>query len=303
MRIAYLMQYTENNYDEITENIDQLIDAGDDVYIILNSPDLRDDMTLAYCDEPALHIVHEQDGALPADLSMPRGFIVEMRNALEYEEEDEIKYDYFITLTDGMLPIVKKAELEEYLNQHSTKDIYYITGNSQEDEEVARRFEDYAFFTNAYDFQKSKMIRGMNKLTANVIHNFKQRTTDDTLYLSYPWFILTHDSAQALVDNFGYCAETFKMCLYPEELCLATMLQKFSTVEHVNENVWLSGETGKYEFKKPVSNITQELLDQNKTALFASKIHSSDNLYIYQNYFDKYREDIPVEDDDFINED
>lgn len=37
------------------------------------------------------------------------------------------------------------------------------------------RFEEYAFFTNSMDFQKSKIIQGMNKFTAGVIHNFKQK--------------------------------------------------------------------------------------------------------------------------------
>ncbi len=292
MKIAYLVQYTEDSYDEITENIDTLLDAGDDVYIINNSVDIRDDITLAYCDEPHLHNVHEQDGALPADLSMTRGYLVQMKAALKTEEEEGFQYDYFITLSSGMLPIVTRKELIRTLEQYPNQDIYYVDSSSQENPDIKRRFEDYAFFTNAYDFQKSKIIRGMNKMTASIVHNFKQREINETLYLSYPWFILTHESAQVLVDHIGDCSDTFKMCLYPEEMAIATLLKKYSSVPHHNANLWLAGPEGTYQFMKPVGNVTQEDIDAHPECLFAAKIHSKDNLYVYQNYFDRYKEEI-----------
>lgn len=288
MRIAYLMQYTEKNYDEVTENIDQLIDGGDDVYIICNDSGVRDDMMLAYCDEPKLQIVYEQDGALPADLSMPRGFLVEMKKALDVEEAGDFQYDYFITLSDGMLPIASRKRLLDYLNEHPGQDIYYETANSETDPQLQRRFEEYAFFTNTFDFQKSRLIRGMNKMTSTVVHNFTKRDFDDTIYLSHPWFILTHKSVQALVENFGYCSETFKMCLYPEELAIATMLHKFSDVPHHNEDIWVCGETGTYEYTTAIKPLTEDAVLARPNGLFGSKIHSDLNMSVYQNYFDSY---------------
>ena len=288
MRIAYLMQYTGKDYDEVTENIDQLIDGGDDVYILCNESSVRDDMMLAYCDEPKLQIIYEQDGALPADLSMPRGYLVQMKKALEVEEAEGFTYDYFITLSDGMIPIASRDRLIAYLNQHPNKDIYYETANSDEDETLKRRFEDYAFFTNTMDFQKSRLIRGMNKMTSSVVHNFTQREINDTLYLSYPWFVLTRQSAQALVQNRGYCSETFKMCLYPEELAFATMLHKFSDAEHVNENIWLTASDGNYHYQKPVETLSQENITAYPDRYFGAKIHSTDNFHVYQNVFDSY---------------
>ncbi len=288
MRIAYLMQYTDKDYDEVTENIDQFIDGGDDVYILCNESGIRDDMMLAYCDEPKLQIIYEQDGALPADLSMPRGFLVQMKKALEVEQTEGFTYDYFITLSDGMLPLVSREELVSYLNEHKGQDIYYEVGNSKDNEDIQRRFEDYAFFTNTMDFQKSRLIRGMNKMTSTVLHNFKQREFTDTIYQSYPWFILTHDSVQALAENIGYCSDTFKMSLYPEELALATMLHKFSKVPHHNENVWLCGKTADYQFTKPVQPLDEETIHANPGRLFGTKIHSTNNFNVYQNTFDMY---------------
>lgn len=76
-------------------------------------------------------------------------------------------------MTDGMIPTKSKAQLVEYLEEHEDKDIYYEVDNSDENEEVKKRFENYAFFTNSYDFQKSKTIRAMNKMTSSLVHSFK----------------------------------------------------------------------------------------------------------------------------------
>ena len=286
MKIAYLMHYMKKNFEELTENLDILINEGDDVYLMVNDDDLRDDLILSYCDTPNLHVAHHQQTALPADMSLPRGFIVLMKDALEYEQEDgTFTYDRFITMTDGMIPTVSKNELVEYLNQHENEDIYYEVENSKENEDVKKRFENYAFFTNSYDFQKSRTIRAMNKMTSNIVHSFKKRQTEDTIYVSYPWFILTHESTKVLADNLAYCSNTFKMCLYPEEMAIATMLHKYSNVKHHNENVWAIGKSGEYTFQKPMENVNKDVISGK---YFAALAHSDDNLEVYEDYFDAY---------------
>ena len=261
MKIAYLMHYMKNNFEEITENLDILINQGDDVYLMVNDDDLRDDLILSYCDTPNLHVAHHQQTALPADMSLPRGFIVLMKDALEFEKEDgSFTYDRFIIMTDGMIPTKSKAQLVEYLETHEDEDIYYEVDNSDENVEVKKRFENYAFFTNSYDFQKSKTIRAMNKMTSSLVHSFKKREIEDTIYISYPWFILTHESAKALADNLAYCSNTFKMCLYPEEMAIATMLHKFSNVDHHNENIWAVGKNGEYILQQPMENVELDLV-------------------------------------------
>ena len=51
MKIAYLILYTEKNYEEITENLDKILDAGDDAYVMINNDDFRDEVFLVYADE------------------------------------------------------------------------------------------------------------------------------------------------------------------------------------------------------------------------------------------------------------
>ncbi|MDD7280697.1 MAG: hypothetical protein PUH10_01665 [Erysipelotrichaceae bacterium] len=288
MRIAYLVLYTEKNFEEITENLDKILDAGDDAYVMINDADLRDEVFLAYADEPRLHVSTKQDSALPADLSTPRGFICQIEEALDYEQQDDFQYDYFITLTDGMLPLIHKEQMDAFLKELNHKDCYYEITNSNENKELQERLEQYAFFTNSYDFQKSKIIRGMNNMTSNIVTKFKKRDIEDTVYLTYPWFILTHESATALADNKAYCTTNFMMCQYPEELVFGTMLHKFSNVEHVNKDVWLIGETNSYLLMSPVKPVTMDQIINNKDKIFAGKIHSGTNLDVYQNTFDIY---------------
>ena len=289
MKIAYCMLYTEKNYEELTENIDQLLDGGDDVYVMINDDDLRDDVFIAYVDEPRLHVATRQQSAIPADLSLPRGQIFQMMDALDYELDSEnTHYDYFITLTDGMIPLVSKKEMDAFLESLEGKDCYYVQATTDESEELRKRVEEYAFFTNSFDFQKSRMIQGMNNITSSIVKNFKHREVNDTVVLTYPWFILHRNSAIDIVENMEYCSNTFMMCKYAEELALGTMLKKFSSTDHVNKNVWVAGDTGEYQFEKPVKNASLELINQFPDALFATKVHSDTDIQTYQEIFDRY---------------
>ena len=288
MKIAYCIHYLGKSFDELSENVDQLIDQGDDVFVMINDDDLRDQMVITYADDPALHVSQIQQQALHGDLSLPRGQIVQLRNALDAQINEKKSYDRFILLTDGMLPLKSKEEIVCYLDQYPDQDIYYIKATSQEDPSLKKRFENYAFFTNTLSFQKSKMVKGMNTITSKLVHNFKKREIEDTLVLSYPWFILTEKSARALGDAFPYCSNPFKMCLYPEELAIATMLRKFSDVKHHNESVWVVGKNGEYQFQEPIEPLSEEALRSHPKALFGATIHPETNLSIYQDYFDAY---------------
>ncbi len=288
MKIAFCIHYMGTSYDELSENIDQLIEYGDEVFAMINDDDLRDQMVISYADEPSVHVSQIQQKALPADLSLPRGQIIQLRNALDAQINEHKQYDRFIVMSDGMLPLCTRRQLVDYLDQHEGKDIYYVVNDSSKDSSIEQRFENYAFFTNTINFQTSKMIKGMNAMTSKIVHNFKQRKIDDILVQSYPWFILTPQSAKILADEFAYCSNTFKMCLYPEELAIATMLRKFSPVEHINEDIWVCGPSGNYKSCEPIAPLTQEAIDQKPHALFGTKIKSSENLSIYQNYFDQY---------------
>ena len=288
MKIAYCLLYAENNFEEITENIDQFLEAGDDVYIMINDDDTRDSVFMTYVDEPRCHVSARQQSAIPADLSLPRGQLFQMMDALDHEQDDpSIHYDYFITLTDGMLPLVSKKEMDEFLTSLEGKDCYYVESSTDTDDALKERVKEYAFFTNSFDFQKSKIIQGMNNMTASIFQKFKKREIEDTVLLTYPWFILSRDSAIDLANNFEYCSTNFLMCKYPEEMAIGTMLNKFAENEHVNKNVWLCGESEQYQFEKPIKNATLEFIKEHPGYLFASKIHSSD-IQTYQEVFDIY---------------
>jgi hypothetical protein len=130
------------------------------------------------------------------------------------------------------------------------------------------------------------MIQGMNKLTQKTVGLFKKREMDDEVVVTLPWFILSHDSAEVLEENFPYCSNTFKMCMYPEELCVGTMLAKFSDAKHVDKNVWAIGKNG-YELMKPIKPADRETIRSMPEALFAAKINA-DNIDLYQDTFDLY---------------
>lgn len=290
MKIAYTMIYEGKDFEEITENIDQLLDQGDHVFLILNDEDLHDQLILSYCNEPAFHMVQGQPGALAGDLSSARGVVVSIKEALAYQENADIQFDAFINLTDGMIPIKSKSEIDAYIQSYKDQDIYFVKATSNEDPTILERWKEYSLFTNSMDFQKSRFIQGINSITAKAISNFKHKEIDDVLVLSYPWFILTPASAKALAENLAYCSDTFKMCQYPEEMAIATMLHKFSNVEHHNENVWVCGNDGEYVFEKPIKPTSLETIESHPNALFAAKIHSTDNLYTYQETFDLYNQ-------------
>lgn len=278
MKLTFLIQYQGKDFDEISENIDVLLHHGDSVYIIANEQSIRDDLMLAYADESRMNVVYEQDGALPADLSMPRGYLISLKEA--FEKEDDA--DYFITLSDGMIPLVKREVLVDYLQKYPT-DIYHVLAKSSESKDLQRRLEHYAFFTNSYSFQTSKIIQAMERFTTRFVHLWKKRTFQDEVIQTLPWFILTRQSAQILVDHFSYCAQTFKMCAYPEELVIGTMLHHFSPVKHHDDNIWACD----YVSQQAVP----ALKNIKKGYLFGAKINPRDNLAIYSSTFDTYCQD------------
>lgn len=71
MKIAYLMHYIGNDFEELSENIDQLLEQGDHVFVMINDEGLRDDIFIAYGSVPECHIAGMQGAALHGDLSLP----------------------------------------------------------------------------------------------------------------------------------------------------------------------------------------------------------------------------------------
>ena len=289
MKIAYLMHYIGNDFEELSENIDQLLEQGDHVFVMINDEGLRDDIFIAYGSVPECHIAGMQGAALHGDLSLPRGTILQMREALEQEEDTGVYFDYFINLTDGMMPVRSREEIVAVMESLDGKDNYVTVADSDHSPELKKRMEEYAFFTNSLNFQKSRMLQGMNSLTKNIVKNFKNRETEDVVVQTWPFFVLSHDSAEALAENLAYCSNQFMMCLYPEELCFGTMLRKYSNADHEERKLWITGQ-GDYQEQAVIQPVTMDQILQAPEALFALRVKAKENLPVYQNVFDAYNQ-------------
>ena len=146
MRIAYLV-HTDRNYEEIIELVNQLTKQEDHVFIMINDNDLRDQIFFVYADFPRVHISKRQEYGQSGDLSLARGTIIQMKEALEIGG-----FDYFINLTDGMMPVKPRTEIISFLKENNGKDFYYV---SCDEDQVLRKksrsllsFHKYAGFSN-----------------------------------------------------------------------------------------------------------------------------------------------------------
>lgn len=288
MKIAYLL-HTERDYEEIIEITNQLIKQGDHVFMMINDNSLRDKISFVYADDLKVHISHTQEFAQEGDLSLARGTIIQIKEAL-----DIYAFDYFINLTDSMLPIKTRSEIVSYLEEHSGKDFYYIDRN--EDPQLRKKAEKYYTFTNLLAFPTSKFVRGITKATASVLSSLGiRRKLKDSYIIGSPWFILTNESAQKLAAHYDYVSTTFKLSWYPEEMYIPMMMKKFvydtKEDDHINNDLRIIGPNGSWEESSGAKPITEELLEQHPEALFAAKINTTDNLYLFERYFDKYNQD------------
>lgn len=107
MKIAYLM-HSDRKYDEVVETINQLTKQGDHVFIMINDDDLREQVQFVYMDYSRVHISHTQEFAQEGDMSMARGTLIQMKEAVQ------IGFDYYINLNDGMMPIKTRRKLPHF---------------------------------------------------------------------------------------------------------------------------------------------------------------------------------------------
>ena len=131
MKIAYLM-HSDRKYDEVVETINQLTKQGDHVFIMINDDDLREQVQFVYMDYSRVHISHTQEFAQEGDMSMARGTLIQMKEAVQ------IGFDYYINLNDGMMPIKTREEITAFLEEQNGKDFYYVE-TSEKEEDVYKR--------------------------------------------------------------------------------------------------------------------------------------------------------------------
>lgn len=291
MKIAYLV-HSDRDYDELLETINQLVKQDDHVFIMMNDNDLREKVSFVYADNRNVHISHIQEFAQEGDLSLARGTIIQMKEALEMGG-----FDYFINLTDAMMPIKTRTEIVAFLEANNGKDFYYVDRDETQDDNLRKKTCKYYTLTSLLAFPTNGFVRGSAKVIASICNTLGiRRKLDDTIKIGSPWFIISRKSAIALVENYSYVSTTFKLSWYPEELYIPMMMEKFvytngDSDRHVNEDLRVVGPDGKWVESSSAKLISEDIINANPKALFAGKITVEDTLSLYETYFDKYNED------------
>lgn len=292
MKIAYLM-HSDREYDELLETINQLIKQQDHIFIMINDNDLRSKIHFVYAEDKRVHISETQEFAQEGDMSLARGTMIQMREALDLGG-----FDYFINLTDGMMPIKTRTEIVEFLEKNNGKDFYYVDRDETQDAELRKNALKYYTFTNLLSFPTGKFTRWFTKMNANFFNLIGlRRKLDDQYMIGSPWFILTKKSAITLVENLAYVSSNFKLSWYPEEMYIPMMMSKFvyksnDSERHVNNDLRAIGPNGKWIESQGARELNEDALKSRPEALFAGKITTDPNtLHLYETYFDKYNED------------
>lgn len=284
MRIAYLV-HTYREYDETIETINQLIRQGDHVFIMINDNDLRDKIRFVYAESQRVHISSIQEYAQEGDLSMARGTILQLREAVECK----VEFDYYINLSDGMMPIKPRNEIVDFLSENNGKNFYYVDRNEKDDPQLRKDTIKYYPFTNLIAFPTKKVTRKFTRVAANMMNTFgAHRTLEDEIQIGSPWFMLSHKAAFMLSQNFDYVSEAFKLSWYAEEMYIPMMMKKFYTDEHVNNDYRVVGPNGSWEASSSCKQLTKEIIDAHPEALFAGAIYAKEDPALYSEYFDIY---------------
>ena len=284
MKIAYLI-HSYRAYDELVETINQLIKQGDHVFIMINDNDLREQIHFVYAESNSVHISSIQEFAQDGDLSMARGTILQMKEAVG------LGFDYYINLSDGMLPIKSRNAIISYLETNNNN-FYYVDRSEKEDSKLRKKTLKYYPFTNLLSFPTGKISRRFSKMNASLFNTFGlRRKMEDEILIGSPYFILKHQTAALLAYHFAYVSDTFKLSWYAQELYIPTMLKKFRADTHINEDCRVLGPLGKWVESQGVDEVSEEIIKQYPNALFAAKI-LAENPSLYQNYFDMYNREL-----------
>lgn len=291
MKIAYLV-HSDREYDELVETINQLIKQQDHVFIMINDNDLRGRIHFVYAEDRRVHISEIQEFAQEGDLSMARGTMLQMKEAVELGG-----FDYFINLSDGMIPIKPRSEIIAFLEAHNGKDFYYIDRDETQDPSLRKKALKYYTFTNLLAFPKSTFAREFTKLNANFFNMIGlRRKLDDAFVIGSPWFMICKKSALLLVDHVDYISTNFKLSWYPEEMYIPMMMKKFVNMDkdsenHINNDYRYVGPNGHWVESQSTRAIDADANLHLCDALFAGSITTApETLHFYEEFFDKYNE-------------
>ncbi len=284
MKFAYLM-YSSQKYRDIVPVVRMLTKQGDHVFIMINNDKERDEITVFFANNRNVHISRKLEFAQEGDLSLARGTLLQMVDAFECDEH----FDYFINLTEGMLPVKPREEIEAYLRENPD-DHYFISRSEKEDPDLRKQISRYYAYTNVIGFPTSKYVRFQAKALAGFLNLIGvRRKLEETVYIGSPWFILTNKTARVLAENYAYCSQNFKLSWYAEEMCYIMMIKHFiPNNEHVNNDMRVIGPDGLWKQSNGARKLTQEVLDQYPDALFGASILAKDDKEFYDRILKTY---------------
>ena len=288
--------YSSKKYDDIVPVVKELVKQDDHVFIMVNNNKERDEVTVAFGNNRNVHVSRKLEFAQEGDLSLARGTLLQMIDAFENEEE----FDYFINLTEGMLPLKPRQEIVDYL-ENNPMDHYYIDRSEKDDPQLRKKVEKYYPYTNVIGFDKSKYVRTRTKVVSaflDLIH--VRRKLEDEIYIGSPWFILTKETASILKDNFAYCSDKFKLSWYAEEMTYIMMINKFKPDnEHINKDMRVVGPSGTWQESQGARKLTKELIEAHPEALFGGTIFEEDDEELYKEILPLYNKDyVPIKKED-----
>lgn len=285
--------FSDHKYYDIVPVLKELVRQGDHCFIMINDNKVRDEVTIAFADDPRVHISHTQEFAQEGDMSLARGTLIQMKEALEYEDAH---FDYYINLTSGMLPVKTRTDIVSYLTEHPG-DYYYVDHTEKEDPGLRKQTLKYYAFTNVLTFPFNKHVKNRTKRWAaflNLLHI--RRKLDDFMMIGSPWFIFTPATAQVLADNYPYCSDKFKLSWYAEEMCYSMMIHEFMPGhEHINRDLRVVGPEGHWVEGQGARALTKDVLDADPDALFGGLVYDNEDdeeaHELYEDVLNRYNAD------------
>ncbi|MBQ9328498.1 MAG: glycogen branching protein [Solobacterium sp.] len=292
MKLAYLL-YSGRKYYDIVPVCRQLVRQGDHVFIMVSDDKARDEVTVTFAGSRRVHISRRLEFAQEGDMSLARGTLLQIGDALEYEDAE---FDYFINLTEGMLPLKPRAEIVSFLEQNPG-DYYYVDRTEDEDPKLREKTLKYYTYTNMLVFPTSKWVRWNTKVAANFLNLIGvRRTLDEKINIGSPWFILSKETAKVLAENYPYCSDKFKLSWYPEENVYSMMINKFLPGhEHINKDMRVVGPTGSWIESQGARPLTREVWNAHPEALFGGTFFDDIDEELYNEVLEIYNRDYEKE--------
>ena len=270
------------------------------MFIMVSDEKARDEVTVAFAGSRRVHISRKLEFAQEGDMSLARGTLLQVRDALALED---IHFDYFINLTEGMLPVKKREEIVSFLEENPG-DYYYVDRTEEEDPALRPKTLKYYTYTNMLVFPKNKWVRWNTKAMANFLNLIGlRRKNEDHMVIGSPWFILRNETARVLAENFSYCSDKFKLSWYPEEMVYAMMLEKFLPEHsHINKDLRVVGPNGSWMESQGARALKQEVLEAHPEALYGGTFFSDDDEELYNEILARYNEGYTKASDDHPKE-